>query len=78
MTPMTERRAEPVTTARTKRWWYGCVAPEPPYATYRIVDSMVESEAGELDAGAVRRGRQSVLVHDDLCRQPQLDLSADL
>lgn len=24
-----------------KKWWYGCVAPEPPYATYRIDDSML-------------------------------------
>ena len=28
--------------SQTKRWWYGCVAPEPPYATYRIDDSMVD------------------------------------
>lgn len=28
--------------SQTKRWWYGCVAPEPPYATYRIDDSMLD------------------------------------
>lgn len=26
---------------QTQKWWYGCVAPEPPYATYRIDDSML-------------------------------------
>ena len=27
--------------SQTQKWWYGCVAPEPPYATYRIDDSML-------------------------------------
>ena len=27
--------------SQTEKWWYGCVAPEPPYATYRIDDSML-------------------------------------
>ena len=27
--------------SQTQKWWYGCVAPEPPYATYRIDDTML-------------------------------------
>lgn len=27
--------------SQTQKWWYGCVAPTPPYATYRIDDSML-------------------------------------
>ncbi len=27
--------------SQTQKWWYGCVAPTPPYATYRIDDGML-------------------------------------
>ncbi len=27
--------------SQTQKWWYGCVAPTPPYATYRIDDTML-------------------------------------